>query len=146
MERQAFVQRACLIAKPDHSLMDIYSSWPPRAQSPLDQARASTWGGVAVWLPCTGESGRVNLGQLVTSNCGPAVRRNLPRAVEAVRPSGAWRRDTCTLSLGPLGTGPEELGEGPESYLMTPVFSHWLFYDLRGELGSSRMRLLFPTH
>lgn len=23
----------------------LYSSWPPRAQSPLDQARASAWGG-----------------------------------------------------------------------------------------------------
>lgn len=140
MERQPFVQRACLISKPDHSLWtEFIPAGLPEPSHHWSRQGPALEEGVAVQLPRTGESGKVNLGQLVTSNCGPAVMRNLPRAKEAVRPSGAWRQDTCTLSLGLLGSGPEELGEGPESYLMTPVFSHWPFYDLRGELGSSRM-------
>lgn len=86
------------------------------SQSPATTGpgKGQGWGGGGGWtvlLPCSGESGRLNLGQHVTSNCGPAVMRNLPRAKEAVRPSGAWLQGTCTLSLGFLGTGPEELGE-----------------------------------
>lgn len=52
-----------------------------------------------VQLPCSGESERVNLGQLVTSNCCPAVMRNLPWAKEPVRPRGAgcWAPVLCHL-------------------------------------------------
>lgn len=105
------MHRVCLISKPDHFLVDsLYSSWPLRAQPPLDQARARV-GRRDVQLPCSGESGKVNLGQHVVSNCEPEVMRNLPQAKKPVRPSGAWLQGTCTLSLGFLGTSPEELGE-----------------------------------
>ena len=147
MERQAFVQRACLISKPDHSLVDsLSSSWPPRAQSPLDQARASTWegGGCAVamyWGVWEGQPRSTCHIQLWA--CSYEKPASGQGSCEAI---GAWRQDTCTLSLGLRGTGPEELGEGPESYFMTPVFSHWPFYDLRGELGISRMCIMHLTH